>query len=962
MFRSATTRIAHNAHVPVLAQAAISKDLKALQELINAEKAVQQTLQRLGGDLTKAAEAAKVWASGEGDDLGDTLTACTALLLHFANALNRFSTHTGTVREQMKQVRTREENLDELKKRRKSLVSKADSADKKLSKMSGEHKNFQSQADSLNKLREEIRAMDTEILEEEASLADLKRSNARSWMGTKLGALAECCEKGLIVSDIGKLIVAEIPQMKSEPGLPRPYYTGHANTEALVAEGRRRIESVTFSTDPSVGVRQPSGSELPPIPGRVSRSSSVQFAYGNVPSVPSTPDPTLRNSNGTHFSQVFMSPAGTSYIGLPEVGSSTPGLGMTALLESGGSPYQLPRSPPPGSVVTAADPYDPYAAVTKQTQYTGYTPTTMDEFGVPPSPAYAPRTSSLRNFNDGSPAPSPMGPRGARFATFPTKNAITGPRPQSEASSSSFVPAPPRLDARVPSLEIDREADTSFSSSVAEALGDEWPERDKHTTATGAQPGSKAYESKMYATNHDYPFPPPQYTAVSDVTLGAIVEQPTGTAGRGEQRDVQVPGEPQTNQGAVAENPFGDNEPSVAEGAEESALAYMSPLSENRASLPLSSDHSHEGRRVRFESSDVSADAESPNVAMPEPTTAGEIRAQSPPARADVTLAQNATIPARSPPRSPVVSFTAATPEIPQTTSSPPLPTSPEEEEKALNAAAAREVSRELDALMFNSPLKTSDPPRSAPKPDPLEVPDRPFVRRHTPRRSSVGGDSITPPTSLRNEPSWTRERDRSIVASSPTSAAPHSPTASSLHDHSADGHSDAPAPAPAQPPPPPPITVPPASSSPAPSSTMSTPFRTPLSEYPPPPKGGSFYNLPGASTSGSVAPGGVRTISAAAFKRQLRSPSSPPSQDTALSGGTSPLNVYKRALGSPQPPPRVPGYAGSPTTEPRSRSVSVTSGARQQGGGHQEEDSYDYISAYMDDVHADAGEGHGHE
>jgi hypothetical protein len=98
----------------------------------------------------------------------------------------------------MKAVRTREENLDEMKKRRKALISKADSADRKLSKMSGEHKNFQAQADALNKLREEIRGLDTEILREEASLGDFKRSSAKSWMGLKLGALAECCEKGLV--------------------------------------------------------------------------------------------------------------------------------------------------------------------------------------------------------------------------------------------------------------------------------------------------------------------------------------------------------------------------------------------------------------------------------------------------------------------------------------------------------------------------------------------------------------------------------------------------------------------------------------------------------------------------------------------------------------------------------------------------------------------------------------------
>lgn len=98
----------------------------------------------------------------------------------------------------MKAVRTREENLDELKKRRKSLSSKADAADKKLNKMSADNKNFQSQADSLNKLREEIRMIDTEILNEEASLGDFKRTSAKSWMGMKFGALTECCEKGLV--------------------------------------------------------------------------------------------------------------------------------------------------------------------------------------------------------------------------------------------------------------------------------------------------------------------------------------------------------------------------------------------------------------------------------------------------------------------------------------------------------------------------------------------------------------------------------------------------------------------------------------------------------------------------------------------------------------------------------------------------------------------------------------------
>lgn len=232
MFRSATTRIAHNSTLPSLST--INKDLKGLQELINAEKNVMHTyvrrfvltlvtrlgshssrLQKLSTEVAKVAECQKHWGNGEGDDLGvsfisasharltiqcyqDTFNASTTLLLHYASALARLSAHIAKVREQMKAVRTREENLDEVKRRRKALVSKADAADRKLSKMSAENKNFQSQADALNKLREEIRGLDTEILNEEASLGDFKRSTAKHWMGTKFGAIMECCAKGMV--------------------------------------------------------------------------------------------------------------------------------------------------------------------------------------------------------------------------------------------------------------------------------------------------------------------------------------------------------------------------------------------------------------------------------------------------------------------------------------------------------------------------------------------------------------------------------------------------------------------------------------------------------------------------------------------------------------------------------------------------------------------------------------------
>lgn len=120
--------------------------------------------------------------------------------------------HEQSVREQMKAIRTREEALDELKRRRKSVGAKADSAERKLSKMSPEHKSLQMQTDTLNRLRDEMRSLDSEIMAEEAKLGDFKRTTTRTFMALKFGGLQELCAKGSIVGDFGMQITAEIPE------------------------------------------------------------------------------------------------------------------------------------------------------------------------------------------------------------------------------------------------------------------------------------------------------------------------------------------------------------------------------------------------------------------------------------------------------------------------------------------------------------------------------------------------------------------------------------------------------------------------------------------------------------------------------------------------------------------------------------------------------------------------------
>ncbi|KAF5339719.1 hypothetical protein D9611_009081 [Ephemerocybe angulata] len=244
MFKTAASRLAHNTTIPVLGG---NQDLRPLQDLITSEKTVIIALQKLSTDYSKAAETLRTWGQTEGDDLGDILSASTTLLLHFSSALSQYAAHGHTIREHLKAIRSREEALDELRRRRRTVHKKADDADKKLHKMSPEHKNLDTQTELLHRLQDEIRTLDSEIMTEEASLGDFKRSTTRTWLGLKFGGLLECAERGTIIGEYGKLLVAEIPEDVTQPGMPRNLYYGHSKINSLVNEATRCVNEVSLS-------------------------------------------------------------------------------------------------------------------------------------------------------------------------------------------------------------------------------------------------------------------------------------------------------------------------------------------------------------------------------------------------------------------------------------------------------------------------------------------------------------------------------------------------------------------------------------------------------------------------------------------------------------------------------------------------------------------------------------------
>lgn len=68
----------------------------------------------------------------------DVTNATMYLLSHIGAAINTFADHELAIRAHLKEIRTKEEQLDELRRRRRAVATKLEAQEKKLSKMGPE--------------------------------------------------------------------------------------------------------------------------------------------------------------------------------------------------------------------------------------------------------------------------------------------------------------------------------------------------------------------------------------------------------------------------------------------------------------------------------------------------------------------------------------------------------------------------------------------------------------------------------------------------------------------------------------------------------------------------------------------------------------------------------------------------------------------------------------------------------
>ncbi|KAF7377444.1 hypothetical protein MSAN_00166100 [Mycena sanguinolenta] len=1006
MFKTAATKIAHNSTLPALAG---NKDLRPLQDLITLEKNVLMSLQKLSVDFTKASEALRAWGIGEGDDLGDILSASTTILAHWSAALAGYATREHTIRDHLKQIRTREEALDELKRRRKATLARADSAEKKLNKMGPEHKNLAQQTDTLNQLQAQIRQMDSEIMTEEAALGDFKRTSARALMGVKFGGLMECCEKGCVVAEVGRAIVAEISEEQTVPGMSRAMYMGHQRTEQRVSEAERSVAEIVFSPLPP----PPSSMQGPP---RLNLTSDIG-AQGQGPDEYSSYNPN-NDYNRSSYGGSTLSP-GVGMINMQSTGmSGTESLGMQST-GGGYDPNALTTAsgflPPPdlglgadtgslspvGSSFVSSGGYQPPPGAAPS--YTSGLPagagSSVGGYASSAQGGYSPYPSSPGIPEVDPPAPveggggdgtlssmggGPEGPGGGRFATFPVRS-----RGYSEAGSgagSGFAVGAGGTDAP-PSLGATRRQDTSgsdFMSAVLDAGefgvrrvggGAEAPPlltKDLQAQGQSAQSGSaSASGTSQFSLAGGSTFSSLTKQQEREREMEAQRRREREEEPAPEYRDYETYTQTQTGHSQVFEYP-GALPPGPPPGAAPAVVgsvwaassagdgASYSPGSETRSSGPGSGARIG-GANLAVEEGGGDRQSSASEIGLAymnmgnDDTDDAPIEGEGEKER-QARLSKHVRFgketefvePAPEPQymkRQPSSSSMGATGG--RSRRVPPPTFEPEEDERALNAAAAREVSRELDALSF-SPPPVAQPSQVQTESEGSWEFATPTQRPPTPPRTS--SQTQTPSSPPRKQ--YSPPQKYSPPAGQPPPAREPSPlippaapfarkaTLDNVPTHRSIPSSEAPASSPVQPAPFVPghhttpswaVSPPPdrdaANGSPV-SPRLDSPYRAP------------FANRSTSSLNAQAAqpPPGARTISAAAFRR--------PQKTNATDGvaDTSPLSLKKRLPTSPYPQVRG-GSALRDASQPPEQ--------QQAPPPPPDDDSFDYISAYERDSQA---------
>jgi hypothetical protein len=626
--------------------------------------------------------------------------------------------------------------------------------------------------------------------------------------------------------------MAELPQLVTEPGLARPFYTGNARTETYVAEALRALGDV------SIDASTPTSHAQFPL--------DVNYQHGTPSAMPSAlPD----NGSVVSFGRGGLPGDGdgsSQYRGQYGYDASRPSLGERSDYD------RLPAAP-------QADEHGTFLPQPDATRFRSL----ASRKPPPASSSNSPLGDDLPSIPQGigSPIQSQAGASG-RFATFPVKGRdhvgqmVAEPLVSSSSSLSDVEQTFPKGD-----LE-----DAAPKYETIEGTP---------TPPPGPPPGA-APPAMLHASTYGGYDPRSYYSGPSFVPDNTVENED----------DIQLP--------------------------------YMPSPRESMRKAPSGS------RPLPVPRPWVSPGREAESIQEPNgrsPSTAGPNSFLDPvqtPLASTQEISTAPTVVAQDPPQ--------------------PAPVEDLDDEQALNAAAAREVSRELDSLMYQPPAPI---PRD-PSPQPLAPPTPttpPTI--HTSPRSSI--DSVSPASSP-----FARARGR--VPGSPPVPRTSSDRPSPTNGPPSPLGASTPSSPTLQAQLPPPSIVLGRPSSPSLTSLGNSSFRTPPELPPslspassqrslPQPQGLPF--APGKPSQGTRQGSGM--ISVAAFRRPVaRTSTGSEPVVTGSSQDTSPLSVRKKDLRGSHTP-RPSGTMGSMSSLPGAQPPEPSSSPQEL----HHEDEFDYISAY---------------
>lgn len=625
--------------------------------------------------------------------------------------------------------------------------------------------------------------------------------------------------------------MAELPQLVTDPGLARPFYTGNARTEAYVTEALRALDDV------SIDASTPTACAQFPL--------DVNYQHGTPSAMPSAlPD----NESVVSFGR-----------------GGLPGDGDGSSQYRGQYGYDTSRP----SLGERSD-YDRLPAAPQANEHGAFIPPDATRFRSLSSRKPPPTSSSNLPLGDGlssisqgigSPAQSQAGATG-RFATFPVK----GKDPVGQ------MVAEPLVSSRSSLSDVEQ----TFPKGDLEDVAPKYEVIEGTPTPPPGPPPGAAPPAMVHASIYGGYDPRSYYSGPSFVPDNTVENED----------DIQLPYVPSPRE-SLRKAPFGSR-----------PLPVPRPLlSPGREAESIQEPN---GRSPSTTEPDSFLDpVQTPLASAQEISTAPTIVAQDPP---------------------------------------PPAPVEDQDDEQALNAAAAREVSRELDSLMYQPPAPI---PRD-PSPQPLAPPTPTTPPRiHASPRSSI--DSVPPASSP-----FARARGR--VSGSPPVPRTSSERPSPINGPPSPLGASTPSSPAQQAQLPSPSIVLGRPSSPSLTSLSNSSFRTPPELPPslspassqrslPQPQGLPF--APGKSSPGTRQASGM--ISVAAFRRPVaRTGTGPEPLVTGSSQDISPLIVRKKDLRGSHTP-RTSGTTGPMSPPPGAQPPELSSPSQELHN----EDEFDYISAY---------------